>query len=244
MRLRGKVAVVTGASRGIGRAVAQGYAREGAKVAMAARTGSTLEEVAAHIRHSGGEVITFSGDLSREDQVAALMKKANDAFGPVEILVNNAGILIPRAPIHEVTTSDWDLSLAVNLRSVFLCMKTVLPQMIERRCGVVINLSSGAGKRAAPFWGPYAVAKCGIEGLTQLVAEEVRLYGIRVNAVNPGGVRTSMRATAYPDEDPASLPNPEDLAPFFVWLASDHSKGITGESIDWRQWHENKRRIW
>ena len=184
--------------------------------------------------------MVISGDLSKEEAVGRVVKETEKTFGSVDILVNNAGILTPRAPIHRVEIKDWDLSLEINLRSVFLLTRAVLPSMIQRKTGVIINVSSGAGKRAAPEWGPYAVAKFGVEGLTKLVAEEVRPHGIRVNAVNPGGIRTSMRAMAYPDEDPSSLPIPETLVPLFVWLASEKSQGITGESIEWREWMKSQ----
>jgi NAD(P)-dependent dehydrogenase (short-subunit alcohol dehydrogenase family) len=126
--------------------------------------------------------------------------------------------------------------MAVNLRGPFLCMRAVLPQMLALRHGSIITISSGAGKREAPFWGPYAVSKFGIEGLTLLVAGETRTSGVRVNAVNPGGVRTAMRAMAYPTEDPRTLPTPEELTGIFVYLASEASHQVTGQSFEAREW--------
>jgi len=242
VKLQGKVAIVTGASRGIGKAVAVGFAKEGARVVIVARDEPSLKETAGEIQRIGQQqqVLPITGDLSQETVVFDMVKKAERAFGRIDILVNNAGILTPRSLIHEVEISDWDRSLAMNLRAPFLCIQAVLPQMIQLCSGVIINVSSGAGKRAAPTWGPYAVAKFGVEGLTKLVAAEVEPYRIRVNAVNPGGVRTSMRAMAYPDEEPTTLPAPEETVPLFVWLASDESQGVTGESIDWREWVKDR----
>ena len=132
--------------------------------------------------------------------------------------------------------TDWDRVIAVNLRGPFLCLRAVLPHMRVQHHGSIIHVSSGAGKRPAPSWGPYAVSKFGIEGLTALVAEEARSEGIRVNAVNPGGTRTAMRAAAYPEEDPIRLPQPEELTGIFVYLASDASRGVTGMSLDAPEW--------
>lgn len=233
--LAGSIAMVTGAGKGIGRAVAKAYAREGASLALISRTGSDLERLKEELG-SKVKLLNFPGDAAEEKTVEQFVEKTLQTFLRVDILVNNAGILTPRAPIHEVKPSDWDESIRVNLRAPFLMTKYVLPTMIRQRSGVILNVSSSAGKRDAPEWGPYAVAKFGIEGLTRLTVTEVRAYGIRVNAVNPGGTRTGMRAKAYPEEDPTTLPMPEEVAELFVWLASEEAKGITGQSIDFREW--------
>lgn len=231
-----RVAVVTGASEGIGRAVAAALAREGARVAVAARRAGPLEAAAREMAGEGVDVLPVPADVSRERDVDRLFRRTERELGPVDILVNNAGVLTSRARLVDVPPADWDLSLDANLRSVYLCTRRALRAMIDRRDGRIINLSSGAGKRAAPRWGPYAVAKFGVEGLTRLVAEEVRTAGVTVNAVNPGGTRTRMRAAAYPEEDPAALPAPEELAGIFVYLASRFGRHLTGKSLDWRDW--------
>jgi NAD(P)-dependent dehydrogenase (short-subunit alcohol dehydrogenase family) len=203
------VAVVTGASRGIGAAVAAAFETEGVSVVRASRSEGC--------------------DVSREEDVARLFARLER----LDILVNNAGILMPRRPMVEVTTREWDESMAVNLRGVFLYTRAALRLMIPQRTGLIINVSSGAGKRPAPEWGAYAVAKWGVEGLTKTVAEEVKEFGIKVVAINPGGTRTRMRAQAYPDEDPMTLKTPEQLAEFFVALAAGKMRFRTGESIDY-----------
>lgn len=208
-RLSGQIAVVTGASRGIGRSVAEAYRREGATVVGASRSEGC--------------------DVSREEDVARLFA----GLTRLDILVTNAGTLTPRKPMVDVTTREWDESMAVNLRGVFLCTRAALRLMIPQRRGLIIGLSSGVGKRAAPGWGPYAVAKWGVEGFTKTVAEEVKEFGIKVGAVNPGGTRTQMRAEAYPEEDPMTLKTTEELAQFFVALASGEVSFHTGDSLDY-----------
>jgi NAD(P)-dependent dehydrogenase (short-subunit alcohol dehydrogenase family) len=138
--------------------------------------------------------------------------------------------------LHQIRIPEWDLTMAVNLRGPFLCMRAVLPHMLAQQQGSIIMVSSGAGKREAPGWGAYAVSKFGVEGLTLMAAGETRAQGIRVNAVNPGGMRTAMRALAYPDEDPLTLPTPEELTGVFVYLASEASRGVTGQSLQARDW--------
>lgn len=210
-KLDGNVALVTGASRGIGKAVTGAFAAEGATVIGASRSEGC--------------------DVSREKDVARLF----EGLERLDILVNNAAILTPRKPVMDVTVAEWDETMAVNLRGVFLCMRAALKLMIPRRSGLIINVSSGAGKRGVAEWGAYAVSKWGVEGLTKTVAEEVREAGIRVIAVNPGGTRTSMRASAFPDEDPLTLKAPEKLAEFFVALVTGEIPFHTGDSIDYRQ---------
>jgi len=236
MRLDGTVAIVTGASRGLGKAVAIRFAKEGARVVLCSRNATAIGEVAREIRRTGGAAVALKADVASDRDVDRLTNTTLKTFGRIDVLVNNAGILTPKAPLHQVRVSDWDLTMAVNLRGPFLCMRTVLPHMLAQRNGSIINVSSGAGKREAPLWGPYAVSKFGVEGLTLVAAGEARASGVRVNAVNPGGVRTSMRAMAYPDEDPMTLPTPEDITGVFVYLASEASSHITGQSFEAREW--------
>lgn len=212
-KLDGKIAVVTGASRGIGKAVAEAFDAAGALVVGVARS--------------------WGCDVSREDDVEKLFEHVHDRYGTVHILVNNAGILTPRKPMLEVATDEWDVTMAVNLRGVFLCTRAALRLMLPQGSGLIMNLSSGAGKRAAPEWGPYAVSKWGVEGFTKTVAEEVKDAGVKVIAVNPGGTRTEMRAAAYPKEDPQQLKTPDKLAQLFVDLAAGKIPFQTGDSIDY-----------
>ena len=235
-RLTGDVAIITGASRGLGRAIALRFAREGARIAICSRTPEEVELVAKEVRRLGGEVLALKADVSQERDVDRLVAMTRKTFGRIDVLVNNAGILTPRGPIDQVKVTDWDRTIAANLRGPFLCIRGVLPHMRAQGGGSIINVSSGAGTRPAPLWGAYAVSKFGIEGLTALAAEETRGQGVRVNAVNPGGFRTAMRARAYPEEDPMRLSQPDALTGLFVYLASDASREVTGMSLDAPEW--------
>ena len=150
----------------------------------------------------------------------------------------NAGTLGPREPIIHYPVPAWEKVVKANLTAVFLVTREALGVMARQKEGVIINLSSGVGRIGKARWGAYAAAKFGVEGLTQVVAEEVKEWNIRVNAVNPGGTRTEMRAEAYPDEEPTTLPTPEEIAPIFVYLASDESREISGKSFDARDWRK------
>ena len=235
-QLTGLVAIITGASRGLGREMALRFAREGARLAICSRAPEEVEVVAKDVRRLGGEVLALKADVSQERDVDRLVAMTQKTFGRIDVLINNAGTLTPKAPIDQVKVSDWDRTIATNLRGPFLCIRDVLPHMRAQGGGSIINVSSGAGKRPAPRWGPYAVSKFGIEGLTALAAEETRGQGIRVNAVNPGGTRTAMRAQAYPEEDPIRLPQPEELTGIFVYLASEASREVTGMSLNAPEW--------
>ncbi len=234
MKLDGKVALVTGASQGIGKAVASAFVREGAEVIVTARDLTRLEAVAAEIRTGGGNVVPLQADVADRRQVQGLAGEIEKRFGRLDIVVNNASLLGPRAHIHEYPEEDWEAVIAVNLHGPFFVIKACLPLTISAGGGSIINVSSGVGRIGKARWGAYAASKFGLEGLTQLLAAELQALHIRVNAVNPGGTRTSMRAAAYPEEDPMTLPTPEQITPVFVYLASDESRDVTGRSFEAR----------
>ncbi len=236
MRLEGTVAIITGASRGLGKALALRFAKEGAQLVICSRQAQAVEEVAREIRREQGAVVAVKADVSVDRDVDRLMATTLKTFGRIDVLVNNASLLSPKTPLETVRINDWDQVMAVNLRGPFLCMRAVLPQMLAQQSGSIINVSSGAGKRDAPLWGPYAVSKWGIEGLTALAAAETRSQGVRINAINPGGLRTTMRATAYPEEDPETLPLPDEITGVFVYLASERSRHVTGQSLEASEW--------
>lgn len=236
MRLEGKVALITGASRGIGLAIARAYLQEGAAVALCARDAAALVAAAEGLRALGDEarVLAQPCDVTRPEDVAALVAAVEAAFGRLDVLVNNAAVLGPRVPIADYPLEAWREVLEVNVTGVFLVTRAALPLMRRTGGGSIINLSSGVGRRGRARWGAYAVSKGAVEILTQILAEELAPEGIRVNAVNPGPTRTRMRAQAYPEEDPLSLPAPEEIVPIFVYLASEESRAITGQSLDAR----------
>ena len=234
--LEGKVALITGGSRGIGKAVARAYAREGASVFICARGAADLERAALEIRSPGGEVSWRAADLVKLSEVRRLVKEVRDRYGAIHILVNNASILGPREPIVRYPLSAWNEVLKINLTALFLVTKEVLGVMMRQKEGSIINLSSGVGRVGKARWGAYAASKFGVEGFTQVLADEVRDCNIRVNAVNPGGTRTEMRAQAYPDEDPLTLPAPEEITGVFLYLAGAESREVTGKTFDARDW--------
>ena len=234
--LEGKVALITGGSRGIGKAVAMAYAREGAKVFICSRKAANLKKAAAEIRSVGGEVSWCAADISKMREVKRLVREVCHTYGTIHMLVNNASILGPREPIVRYPLSSWEEVVKVNLTALFLVTREVLKIMIPQKEGSIINLSSGVGRVGKARWGAYAASKFGVEGFTQVLADEVKEWNIRVNAVNPGGTRTEMRAQAYPDEDPLTLPVPEDITGVFLYLASAESREVTGKTFDARDW--------
>jgi NAD(P)-dependent dehydrogenase (short-subunit alcohol dehydrogenase family) len=235
-RLDGKVALITGGSRGVGKAIAQAYAREGAKVHICARRESALQAAAAEIRALGGEVSWSKADITKVRDVKRLLQEARERYGTLHVLVNNASILGPRDPIVNYPLAAWEEVVKVNLTALFIVTKEALKLMMPEREGSIINLSSGVGRIGRARWGAYAASKFGVEGFTQVLADEVKDWNIRVNAVNPGGTRTEMRAQAYPEEDPMTLPAPDEITEVFVYLASADSVGTTGKSFDARDW--------
>ena len=227
---------ITGGSRGIGRAIAVAYAREGAGVFICARGPADLHQAIADIRSTGGEAHGRVGDKGDATHAKAIVQGALEQFGKLDVLVNNASLLGPRVPIAEYPVSAWEDVVRVNLTGSFLMIQEALKIMIPQRSGSIINVSSGVGRVGRARWGAYAASKFGVEGLTQVLADEVREFGIRVNTVNPGPTRTEMRALAYPEEDPKTLPTPDQVVPIFVYLASDDSAAVTGQSLDAQEW--------
>lgn len=230
-RLEGQVAVVTGGGRGIGRAIALAFAREGADLALAARTRPELEEVAAKVRELGGRAHIVPTDVTREQDVARLADAAIGAYRRVDILVNNAGWGIFKRVI-DLTPAEWDDTVTVNLRSTFLCSRAFAPGMIERGRGCILNISSMAGHRGLPDYGPYSAAKSAILRLTETLAAELKPAGVRVLALCPGPAASRLRASHFPDEDPATIMQPETVADVAVFAVSDAARNISGTWIN------------
>ncbi len=225
--LRGKVVMITGASRGLGRALTLACAEEGANLVITSRSAESFEPVAEEVEGTGVEVLAIPADISRSTHVERLVDAAVERFGRIEVLINNAGLLGPRVPIEEYPEDEWRKVLEANLTGPFLLTKAVIPYMPEG--GSIINITSGVSIEGRPRWGAYSVSKFGLEGLTQILAAELEEHGIRVNSVDPGSMRTEMRAAAYPDEDPMTLITPEENTDVFLYLASDESRNVTGE---------------
>jgi NAD(P)-dependent dehydrogenase (short-subunit alcohol dehydrogenase family) len=218
--LGGRVALVTGAGRGIGRAVSLALARAGARLVLAARTAAQIDTVAAEIARAGGEALAVPADVSREPDVTALFGRLRDRFQDrLDILVNNAGVGI-YGPLDAFRAEDFDRVLAVNLRGTFLCCREALRLMEPRKAGWIINVSSVVGFKGYPNQAAYTASKHGIVGLTKSLAVEAQPHGIRASVVLPGGVDTDLAAAARPDLDRAILLQPEDIAQTVLYLLS------------------------
>ncbi len=249
-QLANRVSLITGAGRGIGRAIALAYAAEGAKVALTARTVNELDQVVSEIRAAGGTALALPADLSDRIVPAQVVAEVERSLGAIEILVNNAGVgssANPK-PMTEFDDAFWDLSLAVNLTAPYLLCKAVLPGMLSRRWGRIITIASINGKIGSLHGAAYAASKHGVLGLTRTLAMEVADRGIAVNAICPGPVRTVMnerrleydaqrRGIPFKDLE-ASLNQigrrlePDEIAPLAVYLASDAAATVIGQAIN------------
>jgi NAD(P)-dependent dehydrogenase (short-subunit alcohol dehydrogenase family) len=225
--LEGKVAMVTGASQGLGRALALAYAREGAMLVINSRNYESIRDVVDEIHSLGVEVFGIGADVTSSSDVEDLVDVAVEHYDRIDVLVNNAGLLGPRVAIEEYPEDEWRRVLDANLTGPFLVSKAAIPYM--REGASIVNVTSGVSIEGRAQWGAYSVSKFGMEGLTQILAAELKDRGIRVNSVDPGGMRTGMRAVAYPDEDPSTRITPEENTAVFLYLASNESRDITGE---------------
>jgi len=228
VKLKDKVALVTGGGRGIGKAVALAYAREGAKMAICARTGSEVEQAASEIQGLGTDCLGIVCDVSSEEAVTTLVDGVGKKFGRIDVLVNNAGVMTRPVPVTELEVGKWDYTMAVNLRGPFLVTRATLPFMIKQKGGSIINLSSTIGRGAYANFCAYAVSKWGIEGFTQTLAAEVRSCRVRVNSVEPGYVATKL--TGYQGS------RPDSVTDLFVYLAADESISVTGKMLSSSGW--------
>lgn len=235
MRLKGKKALITGGSKGIGKGIAAAFLREGASVIICGRNEINLKAACNELGRLG-RIEYIVADIANRDDIGVLAKSLGDKWGSLDVLVNNASILGERKPVSEYPEDVWEEVIHINLNAQFFVTKALLPLLKESESGSIINVSSSVGRQGKKEWGAYAASKFGLEGLTQVLADELGESGPRVNSVNPGGTRTDMRAGAYPDEDPMTLPSPEDISPVFVYLASDDSIGVTGKEFNARDW--------
>ena len=233
-RLDGKIAIVTGAARGIGRGIALAFAKEGASLVVVDRDGEGAERVAKEIRG-----LAVQADVSREADVARMAEETLAAFGRIDVLVNNAGIATA-SEVVDMPLAQWEEMLAVDLTSVFLCSRAVLPAMIEQRSGRIINTGSQLGLRGAPTLAHYSAAKAGVHGFTKALAREVARYGITVNAIAPGPIDTDIlgqideeRMEEIRREIPLGrIGRVEEITPTVVLLASDEGSYYTGSTLN------------
>jgi len=224
--LSGKTALVTGASRGIGRAIALRLGRLGASVAICARSRDDLERTAASLRNEGIRTLPIVVDLTRAAEVHGMIEQTCSHFGEVEILVNNAGLGM-FGPFHGRTESDWDAVLATNLKAVFLTSRAVAPGMIRLGRGHIINISSLASKSAFPGGAIYCASKWGLMGLTACMAEDLRAHGVRVSVICPGSVATEF--SSHAGRNPATLLQPEDVAHAVAMLVTQSPQSFISE---------------
>jgi NAD(P)-dependent dehydrogenase (short-subunit alcohol dehydrogenase family) len=254
MKLDNQVALITGAGRGIGRAIAMAFARQGADLALVARTESELEETAQMIRAAGHRVVAVTADVSHREHVERAVSQALETFDRVDVLVNNAGVQPPIGPLWQNDADEWMRAVAVNLFGPMLCIKAVLPGMMERKRGKIVNLSGGGATGPRPNFGAYAASKAALVRLTETLAMELAPYNIQINALAPGAINTRMldqvlaagelagaelaQAQRRTERGGTSIERAAQLA---VFLASADSDGLTGKLVaaphdDWQTW--------
>lgn len=249
--LENKIALVTGGSQGIGKAIAERLANAGATLAVAALENDALSSTVTDFQSRGYRFKAYGIDISDDSQVQSLAKAVTIDLGPVDILINNAGIGGPTAPLHEVDPAAWDQTLGINLRAPFLLSRAIIPTMIERGSGKIVNMSSIAGKQAYPLRSPYCASKWGLIGLTHTMAQELGRYNIQVNAICPGPTKTELiesviraRASATGvDYETMSkeyvratalkrMVLPEEVGELVLFLCSSQAEAITGQAIE------------
>lgn len=234
-KLKGQTAIVTGASRGIGKAIAVMFASEGANVVVTARTEYAIDDLAGRIVQSGGSALAVTADLSIDSDLQRIADETLANYGRIDILVNNAGIIHPRINLVDFDFELWRKVVAVNLEAVALLTALCLPSMMERNYGKVINISSIGGRKGSKGRSAYRATKAALISLTESVAAETKPYGIDVNCICPGGVDTEGYREAFRMRgkiDDPSLMAPEEIAKLAVYLASDDSSSVTGAAID------------
>jgi NAD(P)-dependent dehydrogenase (short-subunit alcohol dehydrogenase family) len=247
--LDGKIAVITGASSGIGKATAELFAQHGARVAVVAgRNKDAVDLLSEDIRASGGEAISFQCDVSRENQVKTLFDKIFSTYHKIDILINSAGIIGPAVPVEKMAVSDWDRVFQVNVRGMFLCCKHCIPRMLDKQSGNIINLSSTAGLRASLISPCYSATKGAIISLTKSLALAYAPNGLRINCICPGSIETPMLENFFDQKEDVQqrevlrerfknrhplgrFGTAEEVAQAAFYLASDNSSFVTGINL-------------
>ncbi len=231
MKMQGKVALITGAGRGIGRATALLFAREGADVVLNAEIAGEIEQVAQEVRALGRKAYPIVADMLHEDEIGPMVNAVIAEMGHIDAMVYSAGVAIHNS-VDKMATRDWDLNFGVNVRGLFLLSRELVPYMVAQRSGTMVNISSKLGKEGSALRSAYSASKHAVVGFTSSLAQEVKGYGIRVNAVCPGPVATPLRARNYPNEDPSTITQPEEVAQVILFLSCDDSAAINGAALD------------
>jgi NAD(P)-dependent dehydrogenase (short-subunit alcohol dehydrogenase family) len=244
-RLEDEVAIITGSGRGIGRAIALGYAGEGARVLISARTAEEVQRVAEEIREQGGEVRTMMADVALVEDVQRLVEAAKETWGRVDVLVNNAGVSGPTGSIEDIALEGFDQTLAINARGPFMCCQAAIPIMLAQGGGNIINVSSGAGQRkprARVRSIAYQVSKFALEGLTNALAVQLREQGINVNALQPGRIATRINRASPTEWLPGPpMGDPQDVVPAAIFLAGLQPGAMTGFSLEAQRFNRGFR---
>lgn len=230
MLLKDKIAFITGGGRGIGRGIALAFAQQGCDVAVAARTEEEVRETATLVEAVGRKALAIRCDVADPESINAAIEETLATFSQIDILVNNAGYAHFR-PFHELSAESWKKTLDVNLTGPFLCIQAVLPSMMARRSGRIINISSVAGLKPLLHQSAYCASKHGLNGLSKVLAMELREYGIGVHSICPGGVDTQLARDAMPERDKSNWMTPEDIAHACLYLAALSPRATTDEIV-------------
>ena len=234
--LKGRVILVTGAGRGIGAAAAKAFAAHGATVLLLGKTEESLNHLYDEIEQAGfpqPAVIPFNLETALSHQYGELAAMVENEFGRLDGLLHNAAILGPRTPLEQLSGDNFMRVMQINVNAEFMLTQAMLPLIKLSEDASVVFTSSSVGRKGKAYWGAYAVSKFANEGLMQVLADELEgTSNARANSINPGATRTGMRAQAYPGENPATNPSPEDIMPLYLYLMGPDSKGVNGQALD------------
>ena len=225
-RLANKTAIITGGASGIGLATGKLFVQKDAQVLLVDSNEDALQDAMASIDNNKASYVV--ADVTQPEQVQNYTRTAVERYGGIDVFINNASVLGERLSVEQANLDVWKKVIEINLTGAFVCARAIIPYLRETQ-GSLINVSSGVGDHGRSLWGAYCVSKNGLEAMSEIMASELSTDRIRVNTVDPGSMRTSMRAAAYPDEDPETLPEPDEVVGVFEYLASDRSQEVSGQ---------------